>query len=78
MMISDRTLGELLQRRYSGLRIFQLFARKLGPNDVVYLSALAWGPDDNVVEIKASAMTYADAFVQLLNNAELATAPEEP
>jgi hypothetical protein len=75
--ISDRTLAELLFKRLRGARAFQLFARKLGPSDVVYISALAWGSDDNIVEAKASADDPASALVQLLLNLDTATAPED-
>lgn len=76
--LSRRTLAENLELELQGGRAFQLFARRLGPADVVYVSALAWGPDDNVVEVKASAMTLREALVQLLSNLDQATAPEEP
>jgi len=76
--VSDRTLAQLLARRLRSARAFQLFARRLGPNDVVYVSALAFGADDKVVEAKASAMTLDEAIVNLLNNLDQATAPEEP
>jgi hypothetical protein len=76
--ISDQTLAELLEERLRGARAFQLFCRRLGPHDVVYTSALAFGADDNIVEVKASAMTLRDSLVQLLQNLDLATAPEEP
>jgi len=76
--LSDRTLAELLAKRLRAVRCFQLFARRLGPNDVVYVSALAFGADDKVVEAKASAMTLDEALVNLLLNLDQATAPEEP
>lgn len=75
--ISDRTLAQLLQRRLRGARCFQVFLRRLGPHDVVYASALAWGPDDNIVEVKASALELEDVLVQLLANLDIATAPPE-
>lgn len=75
--VSDRTLAELLTKRLRGLRAFQLFARRLGPGDVVYVSALAFGADGNVVEAKASALELEDAMVQLLAALEQATAPED-
>jgi hypothetical protein len=78
MMLSDRTVAEWLERRYRGARMFQSFQRRLGPNDVVYLSAWCWGADGKMVEVKASAMSFVDAFVQLLRNADQATTPEEP
>jgi hypothetical protein len=74
--ISDRTLAELLEKRLQDGRAFHLFARRLGPGDVVYLSAFAFGPDGNVVEVKASAFKFADALVQLFNNLDLATSPQ--
>lgn len=76
--ISRRTLCELLARELRGGRAFQLFARRLGPDDVVYVSALGWGADDNIVEVRASSMSLEHALEQLLNNLDLATAPEEP
>ncbi len=76
--ISDLTLAELLEQRLRGTRAFQLFCRRLGPNDVVYTSALAFGGDDNIVETKASSMRLRDALVQLFSNLDQATAPEEP
>lgn len=76
--VSDQTLAQLLKRRLRGSRAFQIFARRLGPHDVVYVSALAWGPDDNIVEVKASAMELEDALLQLFQNLDLATQPEEP
>lgn len=78
MNLSDRTLAEGLARRLRGARVFQIFCRRLGPNDVVYTSALAFGADDKVVEAKASAMTLDEALVNLLLNLDQATAPEEP
>lgn len=73
MQFSDRTLAEQLARRLRGARVFQLFARKLGPGDVVYVSALAWDADENIVEAKASAMTLEHALAQLLANLDTAT-----
>lgn len=75
--LSDRSLAEQLARRLRGARAFQLFLRKLGPNDVVYVSALGYGHDDNIVEAKASALTLEQALVQLLANLDQATAPED-
>lgn len=77
MTISDRTLAQELQRRFRGARVFRLFCMKLGPTDNTYVSALAWGTDGNVIECRASALTLEDAFVQLLNNVDEATAPED-
>jgi hypothetical protein len=75
--LSDRTLAEQLARRLRGARVFQLFARRLGPGDVVYVSALAWDADENIVEAKASAMELEQALLQLLSNLDTATAPED-
>ncbi len=58
------------------MRVFQLFARKLGPNDVTYVSALAMDPRDRVVEAKATAMELGDALVQLFANLDQATTPD--
>lgn len=74
--ISDATLAELLERRLKGGRAFQFFARRLGPNDVVYAAVQAWGVDDNHIECRASAMTFRDALIQLFQNLDQATAPE--
>lgn len=76
MKLSRRTVIRELQRELRGQRVFQLFVRKLGPNDVVYASALAWGEDGRVVECKASAENFDDALEQLLLNLDQATAPE--
>lgn len=76
--LSDRTLAEQLFRRLRGGRVFQVFMRRLGPGDVVYASALAFDADENVVEVKASALDPEAALVQLLNGIDQATAPEEP
>lgn len=78
MVISDRTLAELIAKRLRGARAFQLFARKLGPNDVVFTSAMAFGADDNIVRATATAEDLEDALVQLFSNLDQATAPEEP
>lgn len=75
--LSDKTLAEQLARRLRGGRAFQVFLRRLGPGDVVYVSALAWGADGNIVEIKASADELDTALVQLFRNIDQATAPEE-
>lgn len=75
--VSDRTLAEQLKRRLRGARAFQLFVRKLGPGDVVYVSALAWGADGNIVEVKASADELDAALLQLFLNLDQATAPED-
>jgi hypothetical protein len=75
--ISDRTLAELLFQRLRGQRAFQVFIRKLGPHDVVYISALAWDRDENIVEVKASADNPASALEQLFRNLDTATAPED-
>lgn len=75
--LSDRTIAEQLARRLRGGRAFQVFMRRLGPGDVVYVSALAWDADENIVEIKASADELETALVQLFRNIDQATAPEE-
>lgn len=74
--MSDRTLARLLARRLRNARVFQLFARKLGPGDVTYVAAQAWGADDNHVECRASAMLLEDALLQLFLNLDLATSRE--
>lgn len=75
--VSDRTLAQMLEKRLSGVRAFQVFMRRLGPGDVFYASAMAFGADDNIVEAKASAMAAEDALVQLLANLDQATASED-
>lgn len=77
MIVSDRTLAELLARRLRGGRVFQLFARKLGPNDVVFVSAMAFAADDNIVRCSGTAEELEDALVQLFAAIDQATAPEE-
>lgn len=74
--ISRRTLAAELRRELAGARAFQVFLRRLGPNDVVYASALAFDQNGNVVEVKASADALDDALLQLLSNLDIATAPE--
>lgn len=76
-MISDRTLAELVARRLRGGRVFQLFARKLGPNDVVFVSAMAFDADDKIVRCSGTAEELEDALVQLFAAIDQATAPEE-
>lgn len=71
--ISDRTLAELLVDRLRERRAFQLFVRRLGPNDVVYASAWAFGRDGNHLECRASAMDPVEAILQLLQNLDQAT-----
>jgi hypothetical protein len=78
MTLSRATLAMTLELELRGLRVFQVFMRRLGPADVVYVSALAWGADDNIVECKASAMSLSAALEQLLSNLDQATAPEDP
>lgn len=78
MKVSDQTLGEMLAERLRGARVFRLFAMRLGPEDVVYISALAFAPEGNIVEARASAEEFEDAFAQLFANLDNATAPEEP
>ena len=73
---SRATLAAELQAELEGARVFQLFARKLGPNDVTYVSAMALDPRDRVVEVKASAMELGDALVQLFANLDQATTPD--
>jgi hypothetical protein len=75
--LSDETLAVLLAKRLRSAKAFQLFVRKLGPNDVIYMSALAWGDGENVVEAKATAPEFEQAFKQLFLNLDQATAPEE-
>jgi hypothetical protein len=74
--ISDRTLAELLARRLRSVGAFQLFLRKLGAKDVVYLSAQAFRSDGVLVEARATAMELPDALVALLANLDEATAAE--
>lgn len=73
---SRATIAAELQAELDGARVFQLFARKLGPNDVTYVSALALDPRDRVVEVKATAMELGDALVQLFANLDQATTPD--
>ncbi len=75
---SRATIAEELEAELAGARVFQLFVRHMGPNDVVYVSAFALDARDRVVEGKASAMTFHDALTQLLANLDQATtAPED-
>jgi hypothetical protein len=73
---SRATIAAELQAELEGARVFQLFARKLGPNDVTYVSALALDPRDRVVEVKATAMELGDALLQLFANLDQATTPD--
>lgn len=73
---SRATIAAELQAELEGARVFQLFARRLGPNDVMYLSALALDPRDRVVEAKATAMELRDALIQLFANLDQATTPD--
>jgi hypothetical protein len=75
---SRATLAAELEAELAGTRVFQLFVRQLGPDDVVYASALALDAGDRVVETKASAMTLRSALTQLLANLDQSTAPEDP
>lgn len=74
---SLKTIAEDLAGELREARAFQIFARRLGPNDVVYVSLLGWGRDENVVEAKASAMTLEAALEQAILNLNHATATEE-
>jgi hypothetical protein len=73
---SRATIAAELQAELEGARVFQLFARKLGPSDVTYVSALALDPRDRVVEVKATAMELGDALIQLFANLDQATTPD--
>jgi hypothetical protein len=73
---SRATLAAELQAELDGARVFQLFARKLGPHDVTYVSALALDARDRVVEVKATAMELGDALIQLFANLDQATTPD--
>ncbi len=73
---SRATIAAELQSELDGTRVFQLFARKLGPHDVTYVSALALDPRDRVVEVKATAMELGDALIQLFANLDQATTPD--
>lgn len=75
--LSDRTLAEQLARRLRAVGAYQLFLRKLGPGDVVYVSAQAFDAAGDVVEGRATAIELEDALVQLLANLDQATAPED-
>lgn len=75
--ISDRSLAEQLARRLRSVGAFQIFLRKLGPNDVVYASSLAFDAAGDVIEARASAIDLEDALVALLANLDQATAPED-
>ena len=75
---SRATIAEELEAELAGARVFQLFARRLGPGDVMYVSALAYDERENVVEARATAMTLADALMQLFANLDQATQPEDP
>ena len=72
---SRATLAEELQAELDGARVFQLFARRLGPSDVTYVSAMALDSRDRVVEVKATAMELGDALIQLFANLDQATTP---
>lgn len=71
--LSRATIAQELEVELAGVRVFQLFVRQLGPNDVVYMSAFALDANDKVVEAKASAMALGDALSQLLSNLDQAT-----
>lgn len=73
---SRATIATELQAELEGARVLQLFARKLGPNDVTYVSALVLDPRDRVVEVKATAMELGDALIQLFANLDQATTPD--
>jgi len=73
---SRATIAAELAAELESLRVIQLFARRLGPSDVMYLSAFALNARNKVVEAKASAMEFADALAQLLANLDQATAPD--
>jgi hypothetical protein len=73
---SRATIAAELQAELESARVFQLFARKLGPNDVTYVSALALDPRDRVVEVKATAMEFGDTLLQLFANLDQATTPD--
>ena len=51
---SRATIAAELQAELDGARVFQLYARKLGPSDVTYVSAMAMDPRNRVVEVKAT------------------------
>lgn len=72
-----RTIAAELEAELAGTRVFQLFVRHLGPDDVFYASAFALDANGNVVEAKASAMELRDALTLLLTNLDQATAPED-
>lgn len=74
--ISDTTLDAQLDQRMRRVRLHQLFMRKLGPNDVVYLSAFATNAKGKVIEVKATALTFGEAFDQLWRNLDAVTLPE--
>jgi len=74
---SRATIAEELERELAGVRVYQLYVRHLGPDDVVYMSAFALDARNHVVEAKASAMTFRAALTQLFANLDQATAPEE-
>lgn len=73
---SRTTIAAELQAELEGARVFQLFARKFGANDVTYVSAMALDPRDRVVEVKATAMELGDALIQLFANLDQATTPD--
>jgi hypothetical protein len=73
---TDRELAEALMRRLRGVRCFQLFLRKLGPEDSIYASALACDADGYTVEAKASAEELDVALVMLLANLDQAVDPD--
>ena len=70
---SRATIAAEFAAELEGLRVIQLFARRLGPNDVLYLSAFAQDARGRVVEAKSSAMEFADALTQLFSNLDQAT-----
>ena len=74
---SRATIAAELEAELAGTRVFQLFVRHLGPDDVFYASAFALDANENVVEAKASAMELRDALTLLLTNLDQATAPED-
>ena len=73
---SRATIATELQAELDGARVFQLYARRLGPGDVTYVSAMALDPRDRVVEVKATAMELGAALLQLFANLDRATTPD--
>lgn len=68
--ISDRTLAQLLKRRLVELKLFHLFARKLGPRQPVHVSAHGFTDAGEVFHVHGTADSLDDALLELFAAAE--------